>query len=77
MYLHVACCTLQTSLAALAFSITSETDMVDSLNFVAPSENDFHMWTDGINALLGNSVSIHVLKTLVLVIFNSLFLIFP
>lgn len=32
----------------------------DPQNFVASSQHEFDMWTDGINTLLGNPVSIAV-----------------
>jgi len=47
---------------AMAFSIVTETDMADTLNFIAPSENDFAMWTDSINALLGNPMNSDLTK---------------
>jgi hypothetical protein len=39
----------------LAFSLTLDSVEVTSLDFVAPDEQVFDYWTDGINALLGNS----------------------
>ena len=50
------CICFQQTLASLAFSIVTEVDMGEPLNFIAPSETDFHMWTDGINSLLGYTV---------------------
>ena len=44
--------------APLAFAIQTEPDVAEQLAFVAPKEEDFDMWTDGINALLGNQVNI-------------------
>jgi engulfment/cell motility protein 1 len=38
----------------LAFSLTLDSVEVTSLDFVAPDEQVFDYWTDGINALLGN-----------------------
>lgn len=49
---------LQQTLASLAFSIVTEVDMGEPLNFIAPSETDFYMWTDGINSLLGYTVGL-------------------
>ncbi|XP_014250174.1 engulfment and cell motility protein 1 isoform X2 [Cimex lectularius] len=40
----------------LAFSLTLESVDVQSLDFVAPDEQVFNYWTDGINALLGNKM---------------------
>lgn len=40
----------------LAFSITLDSIDVDSLDFVAPGEQIFDYWTDGINALLGSKM---------------------
>ncbi len=51
------CLDLQATLASLAFSITTEPDLSEPLNFIAPSEADFAMWTDGVNSLLGYTVS--------------------
>ena len=53
------------SLLNLAYSIISETDMEDSLDFIAPSETEYHIWTDGINALLGYAVSVNPLSLLI------------
>jgi engulfment/cell motility protein 1 len=39
----------------LAFSLTLDSVEVTSLDFVAPDEQVFDYWTDGINALLGNT----------------------
>jgi hypothetical protein len=39
----------------LAFSLTLDSVEMTSLDFVAPDEQVFDYWTDGINALLGNS----------------------
>ena len=45
--------------ASLAFSIQTETEIEkDPVNFVALDKDTFNMWTDGINALIGNPVSI-------------------
>ena len=45
-------------LAQWAFSLNiSNSELGESLHFIAPSDNDCYMWTDGINALLGNPVS--------------------
>lgn len=41
----------------LAFSIISETEIAEPLNFVAANERDFDMWTDGINALLNSPMT--------------------
>jgi engulfment/cell motility protein 1 len=41
---------------SLAFSLETESEN-ECANFVAPDEKTFQMWTDGINALLGNPVS--------------------
>ncbi|GLV39999.1 Ced-12 [Carabus blaptoides fortunei] len=41
----------------LAFSLTLESVEVTSLDFVAPDEQVFDYWTDGINALLGNKMN--------------------
>jgi engulfment/cell motility protein 1 len=38
----------------LAFSLTLDSVEVTSLDFVAPDEQVFDYWTDGLNALLGN-----------------------
>ncbi|KDR14604.1 engulfment and cell motility protein 1 [Zootermopsis nevadensis] len=40
----------------LAFSLTLDSVEVTSLDFVAPDEQVFDYWTDGINALLGNKM---------------------
>ncbi|XP_014275504.1 engulfment and cell motility protein 1 [Halyomorpha halys] len=40
----------------LAFSLTLDSVEVQSLDFVAPDEQVFDYWTDGINALLGNKM---------------------
>ncbi|KAJ9597398.1 hypothetical protein L9F63_011743 [Diploptera punctata] len=40
----------------LAFSLTLDSVEVSSLDFVAPDEQVFDYWTDGINALLGNKM---------------------
>lgn len=40
----------------LAFSLTLDSVEVTSLDFVAPEEQVFDYWTDGINALLGNKM---------------------
>lgn len=40
----------------LAFSLTLDSAEVQSLDFVAPDEQVFDYWTDGINALLGNKM---------------------
>lgn len=37
----------------LAFSLILDSVEVSSLDFVAPDEQVFDYWTDGINALLG------------------------
>lgn len=42
---------------SLAFSLQCEAEMGEAINFIAPDEKTFSMWTDGINALLGNPVS--------------------
>lgn len=39
----------------LAFSLILDSDEVTSLDFVAPDEEIFDYWTDGINAILGKS----------------------
>lgn len=39
----------------LAFSFILDSVDVTSLDFVAPDEQVFDYWTDGINALLGES----------------------
>ena len=39
----------------LAFSLALDSVEVSSLDFVAPDEQVFDYWTDGINALLGAS----------------------
>lgn len=44
----------------LAFSLALDSVEVSSLDFVAPDEQVFDYWTDGINALLGTS---HILLT--------------
>ncbi|XP_054262080.1 engulfment and cell motility protein 1 [Macrosteles quadrilineatus] len=41
----------------LAFSLTLDSVDVTSLDFVAPDEEVFDYWTDGINALLGNKMT--------------------
>nr|CAD7255760.1 unnamed protein product [Timema shepardi] len=41
----------------LAFSLTLDSVEVTSLDFVAPDEQVFDYWTDGINALLGNKMT--------------------
>ncbi|ELU11056.1 hypothetical protein CAPTEDRAFT_228466 [Capitella teleta] len=41
---------------SLAFSLKCEADN-DCVNFIAPDEKTFQMWTDGINALLGNPMT--------------------
>ncbi|CAG7716489.1 unnamed protein product, partial [Allacma fusca] len=38
--------------ASLAFSLVKERDPPQSIDFIAPDEKTFDMWTDGINALL-------------------------
>ncbi|XP_075224621.1 engulfment and cell motility Ced-12 [Lycorma delicatula] len=40
----------------LAFSLTLDSVEVSSLDFVAPDEETFDYWTDGINTLLGNKM---------------------
>lgn len=40
----------------LAFSLLSDSVEVCSLDFVAPDEQVFDYWTDGVNALLGNKM---------------------
>ncbi|BES87706.1 engulfment and cell motility protein [Nesidiocoris tenuis] len=40
----------------LAFSLTLDSVEVTSLDFVAPDDQVFNYWTDGINALLGNKM---------------------
>ncbi|KAJ8874920.1 hypothetical protein PR048_022810 [Dryococelus australis] len=40
----------------LAFSLTLDSVETTSLDFVAPEEQVFDYWTDGINALLGNKI---------------------
>lgn len=42
--------------APLAFSLVPQQTEQESLNFVAPTEKVFHHWTDGIRALLGESM---------------------
>jgi hypothetical protein len=39
------------------FSIIQE-GVEDTVNFTASSEDDFCMWTDGLNALIGSPVRI-------------------
>lgn len=41
----------------LAFSLVYESDHDDYLNFVAIDNKTFCIWTDGLNALLGNPMS--------------------
>ncbi|XP_046738247.1 engulfment and cell motility protein 1 isoform X3 [Diprion similis] len=41
----------------LAFSLALDSVEVSSLDFVAPDEQVFDYWTDGINALLGNKMT--------------------
>lgn len=41
----------------LTFSIIIESEMGENLNFIAQSDHDFDMWTDGINALLNNKLT--------------------
>jgi len=38
----------------MAFSIIIENEKMESLDFIAPDKKTFDLWTDGINALLGN-----------------------
>jgi len=38
-----------------AFSLILDSNEVGSLDFVAPDQQTFDYWIDGINALLGNS----------------------
>lgn len=49
------------SMFSTAFSVVTHTEG-EPLNFIAPSENDFWMWTDGINALLGNPMASDLTK---------------
>jgi engulfment/cell motility protein 1 len=41
----------------LAFSLLTESDDQPNLNFVAPDERTYNYWIDGLNALLGNSMT--------------------
>lgn len=43
------------STLSLAFSLIPDSDQ-EPLNFVAPNDKEFDYWTDGINALLGNTM---------------------
>jgi hypothetical protein len=55
----------------LAFSLTLDSVEVTSLDFVAPDEQVFDYWTDGINALLGNSCFIFYINSeLCLILFQ-------
>ena len=47
---------LQSSLSSLAFSIVLEEEVGELLNFIAPTDTEFSLWTDGINALMGGVV---------------------
>ena len=44
-----------------AFSLLLESEPSE-LDFIAPDEKVFDVWTDGINALLGNPMSSHTAK---------------
>ena len=46
----------------LAFSLILDSVEVTSLDFVAPDEQVFDYWTDGINALLGKFNDLLILK---------------
>lgn len=37
----------------LAFSVVTEKEPLRTVDFVAPDEKTFDLWTDGVNALLG------------------------
>ena len=41
----------------LAFSLLTDGEEQQSLNFVAPDERTFDFWVDGLNSLLGNRMS--------------------
>ncbi|OQR72623.1 engulfment and cell motility protein 1-like [Tropilaelaps mercedesae] len=43
--------------APLAFSLVPQQTEQEALNFVAPTEKLFHFWTDGIRALLGETMT--------------------
>jgi len=52
------CCALFQLNPGLAFSLVpTENFSTEPINFVAASEEIFNIWMDGINALLGKSVS--------------------
>jgi len=40
----------------LAFSVVTEKETLRTVDFVAPDERTFFLWTDGINALLGQEM---------------------
>ena len=44
-----------------AFSLLLESEPSE-LDFIAPDEKVFDVWTDGLNALLGNAMSSHTTK---------------
>ncbi|XP_064640073.1 engulfment and cell motility protein 1-like isoform X2 [Lineus longissimus] len=46
----------KSTLVKLAFSIMPDVGDREPLNFVSPNEYDYCVWTDGINALLGNEM---------------------
>ncbi len=50
------CVVLLMQLPHLMFSIIQEGGE-DTINFTASSEEDFCLWTDGLNALMGSPVS--------------------
>ena len=37
----------------LAFSLVTEKESHQTLDFIAPDDKTFNLWTDGVNALLG------------------------
>lgn len=47
----------KTTVMNLAFSIVLDGPEPQYINFVAPTDHIFNMWTDGINALLGNQMT--------------------
>ncbi|XP_014681928.1 PREDICTED: engulfment and cell motility protein 1-like [Priapulus caudatus] len=47
----------KTTIMNLAFSIVLDGPEPQYVNFVAPTDQIFNMWTDGVNALLGNQMT--------------------
>ncbi|KAK2191324.1 hypothetical protein NP493_54g03014 [Ridgeia piscesae] len=52
----------KSSLSSLAFSIILEEEVGETVNFIAPSDVEFNLWTDGINALMGGVMTSDLMK---------------